>query len=441
MIQVKIKFSHHWPNFFKLERLGKILIILVFLLLIILGGLYFIKEKLYLKFQPPQNTYVVFLTEVYDKIQQNYWDKLPDDKLIALFVAGTEKLTNQSISVKPSNKKGLEKILTQTINNLSATDKKKEFSVNLADLVLVNLHPFSRSRLYVEQDEAKLKNTVENRNPEINQYQALGVDKNATAAEIDKTYQQKNEQLIKESSPEAKQKLAEVEKAYQVLADPESRKVYDVSGVEPTMDYKLLRPDIFYIHIHKFSPTTIDELVRITQKVDQGEILNTLILDLKDNIGGTIDGLPYFLGPFIGNDQYAYQFYHQGEKSDFKTKLGFLPSLVRYKKVIILINEGSQSTAEVMAATLKKYNVGVVIGTTSKGWGTVEKVFPLEKQIDPQEKYSLFLVHSLTLREDGQPIDGKGVDPVINTKDLNWESKLYSYYHYEELAKALKEVL
>ena len=207
------------------------------------------------------------------------------------------------------------------------------------------------------------------------------------------------------------------------------------------MDYKLIRPQIFWLHIKKFSPTTFDELKRVTEGVDDQSGLDTLILDLRDNVGGAIDGLPYFLGPFIGTDQYAYQFFHQGEKTDFKTRTGWLPSLVRYKKVVILVNENTQSSAEVMVATLKKYNAGVVVGTPTKGWGTVERVFPLESQIGPDEEYSVFLVHSLTLRDDGQPIQDKGVDPLININNPGWEQELLTYFNYPELVEAVKEIL
>lgn len=418
----------------------------IFLTIILAIGLtagYFLgqKDKLPAKVEAPKDRYVAFLLEINDKIQTNYWDKISQEDLNVLYTKGTEKLTGQLVNSPPKTKEDLEKFLTQTLKNLSEEQKKKEFSVSLADIVLANLQPFGRSRLYSKKDEIALKNTVENKNPQINQYQVLGVEKDASSDQIKQAFESKARELQKESSPEAQQKLAAITQAYNTLKDTESRKIYDESGVEPTMSYKLLRPEIFYIHINKFSPTTIEELVRATQKVDQGLILDTLILDLRDNIGGAIDGLPYFLGPFIGNDQYAYQFLHQGEKIDFKTKIGWLPSLVRYKKVVVLINEKSQSSAEVMAATLKKYNVGVILGTPTKGWGTVERVFDIEQQIDPTEKYSMFLVHSLTLREDGQPIEGKGVEPHINITDPNWEQELYSRFHYSELIQAIKEII
>lgn len=109
--------------------------------------------------------------------------------------------------------------------------------------------------------------------------------------------------------------------------------------------------------------------------------LNTLILDLRDNIGGAIDGLPYFLGPFIREDQYAYQLLQQGQKEDFKTQTGWLLGLVKFK--------------------------------------------------------SVFLVHHLTLREDGQPIEGQGVNPDVNIQDSNWQQQLFAYFSDPSLIVSL----
>ena len=114
--------------------------------------------------------------------------------------------------------------------------------------------------------------------------------------------------------------------------------------------------------------------------------------------------------------------------------------MVRYKKVIILIDENTQSTAELFASVLKKYNVGVLIGRRTKGWGTVERIFPIKQQIDPNETYSVFLVHSLTLREDGQPIEENGVEPTISIDDPDWKNQLFAYFHWQELAQVVEEI-
>ncbi len=423
--------------------------LVIFLLLLIFGvgsaSGYFFRAKqegISLFRFIPRDTYLTFLDEVYDKIQENYWDKISDEQLSHLFQLGAEKLTGAPQVLSTNNKEGVEKMVAGIIKELEE-EKKKEFSVQLADIVLANLEPFGHSRLYTKKSEKALSNQVQNINPEVNQYDILGIEKNASQDELNLAYEEKANQLesLKEASPEAEQEYEKLQQAYKVLGDESNRQLYDQSGVEPTMDYKLVRPTIFWLHIKKFSPTTFDELKRVTEKVDDQAGLDTLILDLRDNIGGSIDGLPSFLGPFIGADQYAYQFFHQGERTDFKTTTGWLPSLVRYKKVVILVNEGTQSSAEVMAAALKKYNVGVLVGTPTKGWGTVEKVFPLERQIDSSEKYSVFLVHSLTLGDDGQPIQDRGVKPLINTTNAGWENELLDYFNYPELVQAIKEIL
>lgn len=425
----------------KTYRLATVLI----LALALIGGLIFfglrLRKKSHIANPSYKDKYTTFLFEVYRTIEENYWDKIKEEDLVKLYVLGIEKINQKPLIETPANRAGLQKTLEKTFAEMEE-GKRKEFAASLADIVLANLKPFGRSRLYNRREETELKNRVENRNPEIDQYEVLGVGKEASEEEIKKAYQEKSAQAEGKNTPEAKKELAQLKKAYQVLADREARRTYDESGVEPTMEYRLVTPNIFYVHIKKFSPTTVQELLRVTQKVDDKPAsLNSLIIDLRDNVGGAIDGLPYFLGPFIGNDQYAYQFYRQGEKKDFKTKVGWLPSLVRYKKVVVLINEGTQSSAEVMAAVLKKYNVGVLVGTKTRGWGTVERVFELKHQLSEDEKYSAFLVHSLTLRDDGLPIEGAGVEPMVNIKNPNWEDELNAYFSYPELTRAVKNLL
>ncbi|PIQ69801.1 hypothetical protein COV89_03880 [Candidatus Shapirobacteria bacterium CG11_big_fil_rev_8_21_14_0_20_40_12] len=430
------------------KKSALIIFSILFSLLIVgtAGIFYFKNRKIQTKTEQSssrniKDKYVSFLFEVYDTIQKNYWDKIKDEQLINLYLLGAEKLTGKKQEIAVKDQKNLEKLLLQNIKEINEEEKKKEFTATLVDIVLANLQPFGRSRLYSQKEEVDLKNRVKNINPEIDQYQVLEVKKDASAEEIKKAFEDKSSQLKTDTSDEGQQKLAQVNKAYEMLSDEKNRAIYNESGAEPTMEYKLLTPQIFYLHIKQFSPTTIEELVNVTQKVDKGETLDTLILDLRDNVGGAIDGLPYFLGPFIGNDQYAYQFFHQDVKEDFKTKIGWLPTLVRFKKVVVLVNENAQSSAEVMAAVLKKYNVGILVGTATKGWGTVERVFTLNNQFDPNTKYSVFLVHSLTLRDDNQPIEGKGVEPNINIKNEGWENELTKRFNSPVLTQKIKEIV
>jgi len=391
--------------------------------------------------EPKEGVLLTFTGEIYELIQSNYWEKISDDDLSNIYQKAIEKVVGQPQTLTDHNVTGVKNMLDDVLKTIDES-KKKEMVASVNDMVLVNLKPFSRSRLYSLKEEKTLSNVVNNVNPGTNHFEELGVPVTATDKQVAEAFDNKTKELepkAKEST-EAAIKLAEINQAYKVLKNSDDRKIYQTSGVEPTIDYRLMSPEIFYVHLNKFSPTSVEEFVRITAKVDQGEKLDTLIFDLRDNVGGAIDSLPVFLGPFIGPDQYAYQFFHQGVKEDYRTTVGWLNSLVRYKKVIILINENSQSSAEVMAATLKKYNVGVVVGTTTRGWGTVEKVFPLQTQIDPTEKFSVFLVHRLTLRDDGQPIEGKGVEPMISIKNTNWKKELMQRFNDENIVRAVEEI-
>lgn len=424
-----------------MKKLLPVLIILIF----IAGGL--IGWFAHLKIKPsspsaPKNVYLSFSTEVWDKIKENYWEKISDDQLADLFIAGTEKLLGQPQNLKVKNKDSIQQMISGALKQIAEPEKKKEFVATLADLVLANLQPVGRSRLYTKKDEKALVNNVNNVSG-ADQYGALDVPKEASADAIQKAYEQKVAQLEPQaaSSPEAKKQLAQAKQAYKVLGDEANRKTYDNSGAEPTIDARFLRPGIFYLPIQKFSPTTLDELTRAVEKSNQQPEATALILDLRNNIGGAIDGLPWFLGPFIGPDQYAYQFYHQDERTDYKTRSSWLPALVKFKKVVVLINENTQSTAELMAAALKRYNVGVLVGTTTKGWGTIEKVFEVTQQLDQTEKYSIFLVHSLALREDNQPIEGRGVEPTVSLKEAGWPNQLNAYFNYPELIEAINNIV
>ena len=431
---------------------NKKLVISLLLLIVIatIGGFFLYKKGYVSSWQKkilgkttkaePKDAYYEFLAEIFDKIKGNYWNKIDDEKLANIYRLAAERVTVRPQQVNPANKEGL-KNMWKSLSATASGELKKEYAVGIANLVLANLEPFGRSGLYTQKDEQNLKNEVQNVNPQKDLYKDLGVPKEADANAINEAYEKQVADLSKQASVAAKQKLQEISYAHKVLTDQVNKQIYDKTGGEPTVFDEIINPNVAYLKIKQMSPATLQEFVSQSDGIKDSEQLNSLILDLRGNIGGSIDILPYFLGPFIGPGRYAYEFFHQGDLDPHKTLTTWLPSLIKYKKVVILIDGGTQSTAEVMAATLKKYNVGILVGTKSRGWGTVEKVFSLDNQISPNEKYSMFLVHSLTIRDDGNAIEGAGVEPVINVTTPNWENELNKYFNYPPLLNAVKDTL
>lgn len=368
-----------------------------------LGYVFFINQR-----QSPQET---FISEVYDTIKTNYWETISDQKLSELFGLALKK--------KTTNKQ-------EVINSVRGKDR--EFVVNLAGTVLANLQPVGKSGLYTQKLEEQLKNTVNNVNPEKDLYKDLGIPKNSSIETVKKAFNE---------LPEEKKKNKEIAYAYQTLIDADTKTRYDQNKVEPTIFTKILPGNIAYLQFKKFSPTSLSEF----QKGLTSFNTNSLIFDLRGNIGGAIDETAYFLGNLLGANKLAFDFYHQGTSTPFKTVLDQLPVMTKFKKVIVLVDNKTQSSAELMTASFKRFKVGIVVGTPTNGWGTVERVFPIEHQIDKTEKYSVFLVHSLTLRDDNLPIEGRGVEPNVNIKDANWKAKLNSLVNSPQLVSAVKQII
>ena len=389
--------------------------------------------------QAGKNTPKAFLGESYDKIKDNYWDNISDIQLIELFKLAAEKNGSKRLSDKIENKEQLISELLSTQKDLSQ-DQKSKFIPLVLSIVLGSLNPVGRSGLFTTKQEEQLKNTVENINPQKDLYKDLGVNKGASETAVIDAFQKQEEQLKGQNTPAAKDKLKQLTYAKDVLTNRDRKQNYDQKGIEPTIFTRVPASGILYLQFKKFSPTTLEEFQKAFESYKDTPLYG-LILDLRGNVGGAIDATAYFLGYFLGKNQYAFDFYHKGEYKPFKTPTDKLASISKYKQIVILVDQSTQSSAEMMAASLKKYRVGVVLGVPTKGWGTVERVFPLENQISDTEKYSIFLVHSIALRDDNLPIEGRGVEPNVNIKQPDWAQQLFTYIRNPELILAVKTIL
>lgn len=385
------------------------------------------------------STPTAFLMETFTKVEKHFWKDLSEKRLVRIFKQGVGRLASTT-SMSARNKKQLRAELQRVINQVGKK-RRDTFPAELADLVLKSLPPQGRSRLYTQQKERQLSKRVENADSKKNLYDILDVSESADEQKISQAYKKETEELqSRANATNTDKKLQQLDYAKNVLSDSEDRSQYNQTKAEPTVFTERISEDIVHLSINRYNRDTLNEFQEAVTSVEMTPKPSSLILDLRSNLGGSIDILPYLLGPFIGPDRVAYEFFQQGEEETFRTKTGWMDALVPYKKVVILVNEKTQSTGELMASVLKKFNVGTVVGTTTRGWGTVERVIPINNQYRSDKEYSLFLVHHLTVRSDGQPIQDRGIVPEVTINDSNWKEKLRLRIPHTPLIQATEEV-
>lgn len=395
-----------------------------------------------------QEPTVAFLLEIYDKIKSEYWEDLSDEQLSTSFEQVIKKRQTTTESLITQNRQGVEKMLSGIINSMDQ-DKRKEFVISIAQDVLVNLKPAGRSRLYTQKMGTDLKNLVQNINPEKDLYKDVGVEKGASSEKVEQAVGE-YEQRLEQEKKQAKTSLAkkEIEKrmetlqyAKDVLTSPEKKQKYDTIGAEPTVFTRPVTKHILHLQIKRISPTTFDEFKNAIEKDNKNDGPNGLILDLRENIGGSLDIVPTLTGAFLGPNQPSFDLFRKGKYEPVRTNIDKLKGASGFKQIVVIIDENGQSSAELLAVVFKRYNLGVLLGKKTKGWGTIEQLYPLKNQITPDENYSIFLVNHVTIRDDGQPIEGRGVEPHILIDDPGWDKKLFEDVKRDDLVDAVKAVI
>lgn len=389
-----------------------------------------------------ENLYVRFDMEVFDIVMQNYWQKGEEKDLAEIYRLALAKAAGTAEEKLPSaDRAGAAQMLSDAFTR-TPDDKKKALAVDTAIVVLANLAPQGRSGLLSEKQEQQFRDTANNIERENDLYSKLGVDKTASPEQVEQAYETKAAELAASSSPQAKEELKQVEKAKEVLADAGSKSIYDETKILPSVVSRVLGSKTLYLDLSKVTPATLQEFVNTLEKTKDNPQLTSMIIDVRGNVGGTLDFAKYLYALFVGPNQYAFDLFHQGEMKVERTPaVPKIPSLANFKEIVILVDGQTQSTAELTSTIFKRTRLGKVIGTKTRGWGTVENTFPVTTQLSDDEKFSVLLVHSLTLREDNEPIEGRGVDPDIDITAKDWKTQVQNTFRTAGFPSAIFEAV
>jgi carboxyl-terminal processing protease len=181
--------------------------------------------------------------------------------------------------------------------------------------------------------------------------------------------------------------------------------VRDIIKLHDIKNAKVLEDGIGYIQLVEFGENTPKDFDLALENLKKGG-MNALVLDLRNNPGGLLNVAVEVAEKFIETGKLLV--YTKGRKAT--QNLDFVS---RWKKPIldlplaILINEGSASGSEIVAAALQDYKRAIILGTKSFGKGSVQTVIPLG------DGSALRLTTSKYFTPSGKQIHGKGVMPDI----------------------------
>ncbi len=133
-----------------------------------------------------------------------------------------------------------------------------------------------------------------------------------------------------------------------------------------------------YIAVNRFAAITSKEVEEKLQALEKNG-LKRLILDLRGNSGGYLHEAVKLAGKFIKGHKLIVYTRGRSERIDDEYYADqFGRRLVRNYPLILLINRGSASAAEIVAGAIQDYDRGLIVGENSFGKGLVQKEFPLQ---------------------------------------------------------------
>lgn len=207
--------------------------------------------------------------------------------------------------------------------------------------------------------------------------------------------------------------------------------------VVPSMETEWIKKEgksIIWVKLYKFSeqiyndwPKAVENI--ISEKKRLGNDYGGIILDLRNNPGGYLQASVLVASDFLKDGVVVTQKSADGKEEKYMvdTSRGNLLN----DKLVVLINEGSASAAEILAGAIKSYGRGKLVGMKSFGKGTVQS------PIDFADGSGLHVTIAKWLLPDGKNIHGEGVLPDVEEKwNINNKDQ-----EDNQLDKAVLEVL
>ncbi len=173
----------------------------------------------------------------------------------------------------------------------------------------------------------------------------------------------------------------------------------------PSVIWRVLEEDqrVGYLHILRFTSRTPEELQIALEDLKRREIA-ALVLDLRDNSGGLLAESIQVADEFIDGAVLA----HERSRSRDETFTGKAGGAALDLPLVVIVNGGTASGAELVAGAIQDQERGILIGQTTYGKGSIQQIYPLS------DRSSLHVTAAEWLTPDRRQLEGVGLQPDIN---------------------------
>ncbi len=170
---------------------------------------------------------------------------------------------------------------------------------------------------------------------------------------------------------------------------------------------RLLEKGYGYVRISQFQSKTADNLLSAMDdlKKENGGPLKGLVLDLRNNPGGVLDGAVAVSDAFLNDGLIVYT---EGRIDDSRMRFTARPGdVLNGAPLVVLVNQGSASASEIVAGALQDDKRALIVGSKTFGKGSVQTILPLSNG------GAVKLTTARYYTPSGRSIQAEGITPDI----------------------------
>ena len=193
--------------------------------------------------------------------------------------------------------------------------------------------------------------------------------------------------------------------------------------------------DIGYLRITSFTEQTEEGLLKSIKKIQkENENISGYILDLRSNPGGLLGQAVKVADIFLKRGEIVST--RGREKKDIRRYRAKNKDHTNGKPIVVLINGGSASAAEIVAGALQDHRRAIIIGTKSFGKGSVQTIIPFQRS-SADNVSGIRLTTARYYTPSGESIQGKGIKPDIIVEQGEFESYDFKRFSESDLKDSL----